>query len=158
MSSGGEGERGAPLGLRRLIEPALIGGVVGGVLSGLPMVSGLNCCFCMLNHVGVAAGLWMFLRKNPGARVSYRDAVGAGAVSGAVAGVTAVITGWASKLLLDGLMSAIYRYFPRALRRALGTTVTGTAGIPLGILLFTVFGALGGYLVMQFFFEDRVEG
>jgi hypothetical protein len=57
---------GAPgQGFGRFGKYIAIGGLIGGVLSSIPLLNLLNCCFCLLVVVGVAGGLSMHLSANP---------------------------------------------------------------------------------------------
>jgi hypothetical protein len=137
--------------------PALIGGAVGGVLSAIPLFNVLNCCFCLLNLVGVGVGLGMFLRSNPNEKVSSADAAAAGAISGAVAGVISSILGMITNLILGSVLAGMYSSLPREMRQMMMQRAAGgILAIPISVMIFTAFGALGGFLAMQLFWKDRL--
>jgi hypothetical protein len=135
----------------------VIGGVIGGVLSSIPGLNFLNCCFCLLNMAGVAIGLSMYLKANPGDKINNGEAASAGAISGAIAGVIAGVSSLIINLLLTSVMASMYRTLPPEFARIIGqTSVGGVVGIPFNLLLYGAFGALGGFLSMQLFFKDRL--
>jgi hypothetical protein len=153
---GGGGGGGGGIG--RMATHALIGGAIGGVISGIPVLGALNCCFCLLNIAGVGIGLSMFLKANPQDKVSGGEAAGAGAISGAVAGFIASIMTLITNLALGPIMASFYRTLPPDLRRAMvQSAASGIIGIPINLVMFTAFGALGGFLLMQIFWKDRLQ-
>ena len=64
-----------------------IGGVIGGVLSSIPCVSALNCCFCLLVGIGSYLSVKLWLDADASTKLSTADAAALGAGSGAIAGV-----------------------------------------------------------------------
>jgi hypothetical protein len=154
---GGGGSGGSGGGIGRLAPTALIGGAVGGVLSAIPLFNVLNCCFCLLNLVGVGIGLAMFFRSNPNEKINAGEAAASGAISGALAGVISSILGVITNLVLGPLLFSMYSSFPRELRQAMRqSAASGIIGIPVSVLMFTAIGALGGFLAMQLFWKDRL--
>jgi len=135
----------------------LIGGVIGGVLSSIPIISLLNCCFCLPNMAGVAIGLSMFLKSHPQDNLSAGEAAGGGAMAGAVAGLIAGILGLIMNMIVGGMMAGFYRSMPPQFARAMAqATAGGVMAIPLNLFLYGAMGALGGFLAMQLFFKDRL--
>jgi len=65
-------------------QPALVGGVMAGVLSVIPLVNFVNCCFCAWLLVGGAVAAKMLINRAPRPVRS-----GEGAQVGAVAGLIA---------------------------------------------------------------------
>ena len=65
-------------------QPALFGGLIAGILSVIPIVSLINCCFCAWLLVGGAVAAKMLINRTPRPIKS-----GEGAQVGAIAGVIA---------------------------------------------------------------------
>ena len=65
-------------------QPALIGGLIAGILSVIPLVNLVNCCFCAWLLVGGAVAAKMLINRTPRPIKS-----GEGAQVGALAGVIA---------------------------------------------------------------------
>ena len=147
-----------PGGIGRLVMPALIGGAIGGVLSSIPLLKALNCCFCLLNLVGVGIGIGMHLKSNPQDKLNAGEAAAAGAISGALAGLISSIASLLMNLILGAMMWRTYSSFPREVRDAMSMMMMGGGilGIPLGIIMFAAIGAIGGFLAMQLFWKDRL--
>jgi len=65
-------------------QPALIGGVIGGILSVIPGISLINCCFCAWLLFGGAIAAKLLINRTPRPVKS-----GEGAQVGAIAGLIA---------------------------------------------------------------------
>jgi hypothetical protein len=149
---GGSGA--APFG--RFTNHILVGGVIGGLLSGMPLLNMLNCCFCILNMAGAASGLFMYLRAHSEDTVSNGEAAlfgaGAGAIAGLIASVANLITGPIISKMMAGLTEdySFLRY------TEVGQGI-GILMIPVNIALYAGFGALGGFLILQFAFKGRIR-
>ena len=65
-------------------QPALVGGLMAGVLSAIPFVGFVNCCFCAWLLVGGAVAAKMLINRTPRPVRS-----GEGALVGALAGLIA---------------------------------------------------------------------
>jgi hypothetical protein len=127
------------------------------VLSSIPLVKVLNCCFCLLNLVGVGIGIGMHLKQNPTDKLNAGEAAAAGAISGALAGLISSIASLIMNLIVGSMMYRMYSSFPREMRDAMGMMMGGgILGIPLGIMMYAAIGALGGFLAMQLFWKDRL--
>ena len=68
------------------LQPAVIGGVVIGVLSALPLISAGNCCCCMWIIGGGAVAAYL-LQQHQATPIT----VGDGAVVGAMAGLIGAV-------------------------------------------------------------------
>jgi hypothetical protein len=146
-------------GAGRFVAKAAIGGVIGGVLSAIPVLGALNCCFCLLNMSGAAIGLSMYLKAHPEENISNGDAATSGAISGAVAGLVAGIVGLVKSLLTNpAAIAEAMRQVPAELRPMVTWVVAGggVLGVIIAPLIYAGFGALGGFLSMQLFFKSRL--
>lgn len=164
---GAPGTPGAPgpqqTGMGRFFKSAVIGGVIGGVLSSIPLLNILNCCFCLLNMAGAIIGLQMYLKENPQEQLSNGDAASCGAISGATTGVVAGILGMiVSAATGGGANLAALKALPPDVARNIGPMMAGgilwgLIAIPIGMIIYGAFGALGGVLGMTLFFKDRAR-
>jgi hypothetical protein len=128
------------------------------VLSSIPILSALNCCFCLLNMAGAAIGLSLYFKERPNEKISNGDAAGSGAISGAVAGLISGIVGLVKSLLMNpGAFRELERQLPPDLRPMAKTLLMGggAIGLIVGPLIYAAFGALGGYLAMQVMFKEK---
>ena len=142
-------------------QPALLGGLLIGVLSSLPAVSLGNTCCCLWVITGGVLTAYL-LQQNTAAPLEAGDA----AVGGLLAGlIGAVITIIANQLLMTVTGPMVQEQLHRALDsnpdvppevRDFVTRVTTGGGIALiqaaiCLPVFAIFGLLGGLLGMAFF-------
>jgi len=151
------------------LRPALIGGAIAGVLSGLPIVSAGNC-FCCLWIIGGAALAVSLLAKNTAGVLTSGD----GAIVGALSGITAAV--------VDSLMAIPLSHFNMELARRVVDRVSdfgyempsnldglldgGSAfltpgwfllGLFLTAAVFTVVGILGGIIGVSLFGRKKSQ-
>ena len=134
------------------LKPALLGGVIVGLLSALPI---LNYCCCIWAIGGGALACFLYIKSSP---VPVRP--GDGAMVGAFAGLVGAII-----YLVIGLPIA-YFYGAEAMEEAMGRSgvelpFTGTAmiivGGLLGALFLLVLAVLGGLIAVPLL-EKRKNG
>jgi uncharacterized protein YqgC (DUF456 family) len=137
------------------LQPALIGGLVTGVLSALPFVNILNACCCLWVVTGgvVAAYLLQERDANP-------IQVGDGAVVGLLAGVIGAFVNLVLSIPVTLLLAPMQRAmverfiesgnFPPEVREMMASGLGTAAGIVFGFIfaLFAgvIFSTLGGVL------------
>lgn len=132
------------------------------MLSSIPLVSALNCCFCLLCMAGAVIGIQLYLKENPQEMLSNGDAATSGAISGAITGVIAGVLGILVNLIFGGAgsMAAIAKSLPPDVAKNFGWALAGGAsiiGVIFGVIIYTGFGALGGFLGIALFFKDRAR-
>lgn len=137
-------------------QPALIGGLVLGVLSALPIISAGNLCCCLwLVSGGVIAAY--VLQQNETAPITYGD----GALIGLLAGLCGAFVYLILSIPITFLVAPMQRELlqhllertngmPPELRDYVGSYISGTLGIALNFIFMLVMGAifatLGGLL------------
>lgn len=124
---------------------AAIGGLVMAVLSSVPILSLINCLICAGLWIGGIVAVW-FYKRQTGQLVS----AGRGAAIGAVAGVIGAILATLVTLAFGGAMleSMIAADTTGTLRDSMGgfvgTGVTTAIAFITNIILYPLFGAIGG--------------
>jgi hypothetical protein len=156
-----------------LFQPALLAGIVIGVLSALPIVSVGNCCCCMWVIGGGALAAWL-LQQNSARGITIAEGMLAGMAAGVVGAVVAVPISLASQALLGGLgleRDLLNRILENAqsmppevrdaLERARASSFTAGGGVLRALILLVfslainlVFATLGGLLGAFFFRKD----
>jgi hypothetical protein len=139
----------------RLVQPALIGGLVAGVLSALPIINLVNVCCCLWVVSGGLVAAYLLQEREP-APIQ----VGDGALVGLMAGVVGALVNFVLSIPVTLLVAPMQRAFmeriieqgniPSEMREVM-TSGTGTA---LGLVLTfffalfagIVFSTLGGVL------------
>jgi len=148
------------------IKPALIGGVIVGILSAIPMV---NYCCCIWAIVGgmVAAHLYIKASPNP---VSPADGAIVGAIAGAIGIVLIIVIGIPLQLILGtammSMMSGVMQnadpsqaaQFREAMAASGGVTIfNAIKGAVISSVISVIFSAVGGLLGVALF-EKRKGG
>ena len=150
------------------LKPALIGGVLLGVLSVIPFVSAANICCCLWAILGGMLATYLYVKNSP-TPVSAGDGAILGALAGVVGAVIYVIIGipiaYAMGPTMRNMMvSLIERMDPQQadlMRRQLEASGDAIApliiqGLVVAVLLF-LFSVIGGLLGVPIF-EKRKGG
>jgi hypothetical protein len=139
-----------------LTQPALIGGLVGGVLSALPLIAGGNLCCCLWIVSGGAVAAYV-LQQNQ----SLPIAPGDGALVGLLAGVIGAFVYLVLSIPINLLMTPMERVLferltetmsnlPPEFREYARSSVSGSVRLVFGFVLMLVLGAIfstiGGWL------------
>ena len=150
------------------LKPAIIGGVVLGVLSVIPFVNFANACCCLWAIVGGMLATYLYIKNSP-TPVSAGDGAMLGIMAGVVGAVISIILGIPIDLVMGPVMrnmmvGLIERLDPRQadiLRQqfeAAGPSI-GSAifGALVSAVLLCVFSIIGGLLGVPIF-EKRKRG
>jgi len=137
--------------IEKIVIPALACGVLAGILSVIPILSLLNCFFCLWIIIG--GGLAVYLVKylnNIRGKLTVGTAALTGGLTGLVAGIVRAVAALFLGTLLYSLMKDTAFEFPDIF------TDTGFLYSPFGalvafatlvtIFLYVIFGALGGII------------
>jgi len=149
-------------------KPALIGGVVTGILSVIPFVSAANLCCCLWAIVGGMIATYLYVKNSP-TPANAGDGAVLGAIAGLVGAVISVVVGVPIALVMGptmrnlflSLMENVDPQQVEVMRRQF--EASGDAIAPLiiqsmiGAVLLFVFAILGG-LIGVAIFEKRKGG
>jgi CDP-diglyceride synthetase len=143
------------------LKPALIGGVLLGLLSAIPVVNLVNVCCCLWALIGGLLASYLYIKNSP---VPAR--AGDGAVLGALAGLVgavivvvigipiSIVAGGITRELLIRLIENVNPGQAEAIRFQMeaGSTIAGAIvnGIILAVLL-VIFSTIGGLLGVPIF-------
>ncbi len=148
----------SPGGFGRFFKYIAIGSVIGGVLSSIPLLNMLNCCFCSLNLAGVSIGMALYMKSDPNDMVSGGEAALFGMVSGIGCGLIAGLGSMLFNVALGGVMAGVSGSLPPELaERMAAQGAMGLVALPVNAVFYGGFGALGGFLAMQLFFKSRLR-
>jgi hypothetical protein len=142
------------------LQPAFWGGLLIGVLSGLPFVNIGNCCCCLWVLLG--GGLAVYLRQQ---NSPFQIMAGEGALVGLMAGVVGAVVCTILSIPLQliigaGQEQALERIlsnpdFPPEGREVVERFFVGPGrwivGLIVTLIVFPIFGALGGLLGVAIF-------
>jgi hypothetical protein len=143
------------------LQPALLGGLVIGVLSGLPVVSAGNCCCCLWILGGGALAVYLRQQKQPESITAAEGAL-VGLMAGAMGGVLATVIAIPMQMLFGDLQRQMMESWlagmsemPPEAREALERMSSGGAALALtgayNLVTGVVFGMLGGLLGVAIF-------
>jgi len=150
------------------LKPALIGGVVLGLLSVIPFVSAANVCCCLWAIVGGLLATYLYVKNSPTPATAADGAI-LGALAGLVGAAISIVLGIPVALAMgptmrNMMLSLLARVDPRQadmMRQqfelagdAIGPVIINA--IILAVMLF-VFSILGGLLGVPIF-EKRKGG
>jgi hypothetical protein len=146
------------------LQPALYGGLFIGVLSALPLVNAGNCCCCLWVLMGGALAVYLRQQNSPYSVPASEGALTgllAGLIGGVVAGLLSIplqaMTSGFQHQILERILSSNPDMPPEA-RDAMERWATGSAlrtvGALINVVVFTVFGMLGGLLGVAVFTKN----
>jgi hypothetical protein len=138
------------------LYPALIGGLVMGVLSALPIISALNICCCMWIVSGGVVAAYV-LQQNQATPMTQAEGASVGVLAGIVGALVYLILSIPITILIAPIQREILerlieraRGVPPEVRVYLDSYVGGFLGIMISFsfMLFTgvIFSTIGGLL------------
>ncbi len=143
------------------LKPAIIGGVVLGILSVIPFVNWVNICCCLWAILGGLLASYLYIKNSP-VPASAGDGAILGALAGLVGAVIAVVIGIPLSILMSGVMTRMIISLLESINPSqaemmrtqieAGQTVVGAIvnGLILAVLL-VVFSTLGGLIGIPIF-------
>ncbi len=150
------------------MKPALIGGLIVGLLSAIPFVNIANACCCAWAIIGGIVATYLYV-KNSANPVTPGEGATLGAMAGGIGAVVYVIVGVPLSLVLGNTMvnaisGMVAQSDPsqaeaiRAQMAASGASI-GSAifGGIISLVLLTIFATVGG-LIGVAIFEKRKGG
>ena len=137
------------------LQPALIGGLVTGVLSALPFIGAFNACCCLWIVTGGVTAAYLLQDREPNS-IQVGDGALVGLLAGVIGAFVYLILSIPITLLMAPMMSAFTDRivnegnFPPEVREMLTSGIGTAAGIILGFFAYLaagiVFSTLGGIL------------
>jgi len=143
------------------LKPAIIGGVVIGLLSIIPIVNLGNACCCLWAILGGLLATYLYVKNSP-VPASAGDGAILGAIAGAVGGVIVIILGIPISIVAGGITRELFIRIMESVnpsqaemfraQMAAGGTIAGAIvnGIILAVCLI-IFSTIGGLLGVPIF-------
>ena len=145
------------------LQPALWGGLFIGVLSALPLVGFVNCCCCLWVLVGGALAAYLRQQNTP-YQIDAAEGALVGLMAGALGGIVYsilsipidILTGPMQQRWIEGFLSNNPDITPemRDIFDRTNQTVGTAARVAysmLAVVVFSVFGVLGGLIGVAIF-------
>lgn len=135
---------------KTLLYAAGVAGVVTGLLSGIPIISLLNCLFCGWLWVGGAASVYLYNGREGGSLTPTN-----GALVGAATGVVAALVGTLLASVFGGLSMAALSQLDPEMQQYIPDIATsllsGAFSLVFNFICYAIFGALGGLIGASIF-------
>jgi hypothetical protein len=149
------------LTMNNKLKPAIIGGVVLGILSVIPFVNWANICCCLWAILGGLLASYLYIKNSP-VPASAGDGAILGAMAGLVGAIISVVIGIPISILMGSVMKGVMVSLMESVNPSqaemmrsqieAGQTIAGAIvnGLILAVLL-VVFSTLGGLLGVPIF-------
>lgn len=149
------------------LKPAIIGGVVIGLLSIIPIVNLGNVCCCLWAILGGVIATYLYVKDSP-VPASPGDGAILGAIAGAVGGLIAlvlgipisIVAGSITRELLIRVVESINPSQAEMMRIQMSAGVSVVREIVNGIILavcLVIFSTIGGLLGVPIFEKRKRE-
>jgi hypothetical protein len=148
-----------------MFVPALIGGAIAGVLSGIPIIN----CLCCLWIVGGGVLAAYFLTKESSVALTAGDGAIVGIFSGIIAAFVEIIVDIPFRVvnerIIQGIMDRFSQYYeemPSGWETWMeggdfeGSIVWSFLGLVVSVVIFSALGALGGIIGISIFGKKKV--
>lgn len=148
-----------------MFVPALIGGVIAGVLSGIPIVN----CLCCLWIIGGGILAAYFLTKESSIVLTAGDGAIVGVFTGIIAAIVEIVVNipfrGVSEKIFQGMMDRFSQYYeemPSGWESWLeggnfeGSIIWTILGFVVSVVIFSALGALGGIIGISLFRKKKV--
>lgn len=149
---------------RRYFPAVGIGGGIAGVLLAIPVLGDfLRCVLCVGVMAGAAGSMKFWLDSHRAEDLTPVDAATLGACSGAASGAAAWLVSLPIRLVFGDGLNTFYEgstLLPDVAKqnlRALYAPETSmiVMSLPLQVMVYSLMGAVGGFLAIQFLFKTR---
>lgn len=143
------------------VKPAVIGGVVLGLLSVIPFVNWVNVCCCLWAIVGGLIASYLYVKNSPTPATAGDGAI-VGAIAGLIGAIISLVIGIPVSLLMGNVMVGLITGMmenanpeqAEMMRKQMeaGQTIAGAIvnGLIVAVLLF-IFAIVGGLLGIPLF-------
>ena len=149
------------------LKPAVIGGVVLGLLSAIPFVNLVNICCCLWAILGGLLASYLYVKNSP-TPANAGDGAIVGAIAGAIGAVIylilgiplAIVGGAAMREMMINILTNIDPSQADMIRRQMEAQGDNIAGIIVQSLIFAVlllvFAVIGGLIGIPLFEKRKV--
>jgi hypothetical protein len=156
-----------------ILKPALIGGILLGILSALPVIQAFNCVCCAWVIGGGILAANLYVKSAPAA-VTLGSGAGLGLLTGSIGGMVYILFSIPMMLLRNagaGILEETRHSLseipnlPPAFRDAIASMPTGGSALALlmvfsallFLVMFSVMGMLGGVLGVAIFEKRKIS-
>lgn len=147
-----------------MFKPAVIGGVLLGILSALPFVNLMNCFCCAWVIAGGVLAAHLYVRNSPTV-VTLGQGIVLGLLTGIIGAAVDILFSIPVRIMLAGVGSGFMQQFldqipnlPPEMKEQMRTALSGTVGIAswifsgfLILVVYALIGMLGGAIGVALF-------
>ncbi len=149
------------------LKPALIGGVVVGLLSAIPFVNWVNICCCLWAILGGLLGSYLYV-KNAVAPARAGDGALVGILTGVIGAAIYLVVGIPLAILAGSAMASVFGSLVESIdpsqadqiRTQMEAAQTVVGAIVRGLItavLLVIFSTIGGLLGVPIFERRKPE-
>lgn len=148
------------------LKPAIIGGVVVGLLSAIPFINWVNFCCCLWAILGGIVGSYVYVKNSP---VPARAGDGAvvGLLTGVIGAAIFIVVGIPLSIVLGSVVAGVFGGLIESIdpsqadqmRRQMEAAQTIVGAIVNGLItavLLVIFSTIGGLLGIPLFERRKV--
>ena len=143
------------------VKPALIGGILLGLLSSIPVVAFANLCCCLWAILGGLLASYLYIKKSP-TPVTAADGAVLGVMAGLIGGLISIVLGIPinllvgrpmARLLVDWIASIDPSQAELLRERVMASqTVTRTViNVIISAIFLFIFAVIGGLIAVPIF-------
>ena len=152
------------------LQPALVGGLILGLLSSIPLIQIGNLCCCLWVLLGGALAARSLINRSPVLPVTYGDGATVGAIAGVVGSAVYLVIGVPLNLLIGDaislpLLKSVMEHMDNPeMQRMMEQVIEQAQNQPMGqrlagalvnwvisAAIYIVFATLGGLIGIAFF-------
>ncbi|MCP2519016.1 hypothetical protein NLC82_05225 [Candidatus Aminicenantes bacterium AC-335-A11] len=149
-----------------IFKPALIGGVVIGLLSGLPVIQLGNCFCCLWVLVGAALSAYLLSKESP-VKVKGGDGAIVGMFAGIIGAIISSLINLPFRALNQQIVARVLERLPEyggefpqdmdlwLKRGAEFSLPMFMFGLVISVIIYALFGALGGIIGVSLFGKKK---
>jgi hypothetical protein len=144
----------------RFVQPALIGGLVIGVLSALPLISAGNVCCCLWVVLGGVAAAYLLQQSQPDP-LTAGDGALVGLMAGGFGALVYLVVSIPVTILIAPIERRIFSRFAQAggeMATEIPTSILIVLGFLFMLFVGPAFGTLGGLLGAALFRKPLPPG
>ena len=148
------------------LRPALIGGALIGIISAIPIISLINCFCCAGVVIGGIVAVHLYNRNLGGLELTSSDGVVIGLMAGASGALISTIL---TSMITGGVKNQINKILeysneiPPELQDALiriqemgGNLFFVIVGLVFSLIIFSIFGIIGGLIGVSLFRKKQI--
>jgi len=148
------------------LRPALIGGFVIGIISAIPGINFINCFCCAGVIIGGILAVHLYNKKLDGLELTYSDGVTLGLMAGASGAIIdTILSSFIEGSIKDQIDKVLEHYHDMPpeledlliqIQENIGDITFVIIGLIFTVIIFSIFGILGGIIGVSIFRKKQI--